>query len=222
MKPPVIIWQKPEYKQFGKVGVAVLVSPTLIIDQKRTPEVVNFNHRQWTIPDGVNPFGYKAISIKQLPSNARVGGDGLIDHRVYEQYVGWVDEFVGRAPTGKECFLIPNGLGEYAVMIPKTKKVKIMAVEMEYPFRWITHPLFAKNKKIDCDNVSLVETDGEFWDIPIGTDTMDYWTPILCIGSVLPKINKGGMVSRAIGPFYYNTMTEQEAWGFVKKHLLEE
>ena len=58
MKNPVIIWQKPEYKKSGRVKVAVLVSPTLILDQKETPEIKKFNHHQWVLPDGVNPFGY--------------------------------------------------------------------------------------------------------------------------------------------------------------------
>lgn len=53
MKNPVIIWQKPEYKKFGRVKVSVLVSPTLILDQKETQEIKNFDHHQWVIPKGV-------------------------------------------------------------------------------------------------------------------------------------------------------------------------
>lgn len=49
MKNPVIIWQKPEYKKFGRVKVAVLVSPTLILDHKETPEIKNFDHHRTPI-----------------------------------------------------------------------------------------------------------------------------------------------------------------------------
>ena len=121
MKNPVIIWQKPEYKKFGRVKVAVLVSPTLILDQKETPEIRNFDHHQWVIPQGVNPFGYKAIRIKELPSRASINSCGRIENDIIVRYQKWADEFVRKAPSGKECMLISNTQHEYAALIPRTR-----------------------------------------------------------------------------------------------------
>jgi hypothetical protein len=42
MKKPVIIWQKPEYKKSGRVKVAVLVSPTQILDPEEMPGMIMF------------------------------------------------------------------------------------------------------------------------------------------------------------------------------------
>ena len=141
MKNPVIIWQKPEYKKFGRVKVAVFVSPTLILDQKETQEIKNFDHHQWVIPQGVNPFGYKAIRVKELPSRASIDSRGLIEQGVYEQYDGWISGFVRKAPSGKECMLISNTQHEYAVLIPRTRELNVMVTVMKYPFNCIMQPL---------------------------------------------------------------------------------
>ena len=91
MKSPIIIWQKPEYKRFGRVKMAVLVSPTVILNDEETPTVKNFDHHKWVIPEGVNPFGYKAITIKQMPAKATLKGNGEIDNSILEQYHDWID-----------------------------------------------------------------------------------------------------------------------------------
>ena len=224
MKKPVIIWQKPEYKKFGRVKVAVFVSPTLILDQKETPEIKNFDHHQWVIPKGVNLFGYKAIMIKELPSRASINGGGLIEQGVYEQYDGWISGFVRKAPSGKECMLISNTQHEYAALIPRTRELNVMATVMEYPFNCIMQPLVDQYKEWkDSEYVALVWTDPKQWNIPAGTDTKEYWTPILCSNRGLgfaPSKRIKNVITPHVG-MDYHPMTEQEAWRFVNNELLK-
>ena len=224
MKTPVIIWQKPEYKKSGRVKVAVLVSPTLILDQKETPEIKNFDHHQWMIPQGVNPFGYKTITIKHLPTNASLKGDGEIDNSILEQYHDWIDRFVQNAPSGKECMLIYHYNGDIAAMIPKKMKLQIIATQMEYPFHQVIMPLHDKNNRLSHgESIAIEETEGCGWTVPVGTDTSDYWTPIKCCGKGFGfKVHKSNLKG-FVAPFPcmdYHPMTEQEAWKYVNEKLL--
>ena len=223
MKDPVIIWQKPEYNIFGKVKIAVLVSPTLILNDEETPVVKNFDHRKWVIPEGVNSFGYKAITIKQLPTKATLKGDGQIDNNILNQYRNWISRFVQDAPSGNDCMLIYHYNGEIAAMIPKEKRLQIIATQMEYPFHQVIMPLPDKDKKLSHgDSIAIEETEGCGWTVPVGTDTNDYWTPIKCcsngFGFKVHKSKRG-----FVAPFPcmdYHPMTEQEAWKYVNKKLL--
>lgn len=224
MKKPVIIWQKPEYKKSGRVKVAVLVSPTLILDQKETSEIKNFDHHQWMLPDGINPFGYKAIRIKELPSRISINRGELIENDIIVRYQKWADEFVRMAPSGKECMLITNTQHEYAALIPRTRELNVMATVMEYPFNCIMQPLVDQYKEWkDCEFVALVGTDPKQWNIPVGTDTNDYWTPILCSNRGLgfaPSKRIKSVITPHVG-MVYHPMTEQEAWRFVNNELLK-
>lgn len=224
MKTPIVIWHKPEHKKFGKVKVAVLVSPTLILDHEETPEIEKFNHHQWVLPDGVNPFGYKAIRIKELPSRASIDSGGQIEKDIIVRYREWIDGFVRKAPSGKECMLISNTQHEYAVLIPRTRELNVMATVMEYPFSCIMQPLVDKYKEWkDCEYVALVGTDPKQWNIPAGTDTNDYWTPILCSNCGLgfaPSKRIKNVITPHVG-MDNHPMTEQEAWRFVNNELLK-
>lgn len=228
MKTPVIIWQKPEYKKFGRVRVAALVSPTLIIIPNKTPEIKNFDHHNWVIPKNVNPFGYKAIKITQLPATAAIDNEGQIDNAVLERYRDWVDRFVQNAPSGKECLLISNDSHDYAALIPKTKKLTILNLRMECSFRWVTQPLINKNERIEeSGDITMIETSTNLWNIPVGTDANDFWTPILCtkqgLGFDFPVRRKGvfgKLLHDSANGVDYHQMTEQEAWRFVNDQLL--
>lgn len=225
MKSPIIIWQKPEYKRFGRVKLAVLVSPTVILNDEETPVAKNFDHHKWVIPEGVNPFGYKVITIKQLPAKATLKGDGEIDNSILEQYHDWIDRFVQNAPSGKECMLIYHYDGEIAAMIPKKIKLQIIATQMEYPFHQVIMPLPDKGHKLTHgDSIAIEETEGCGWTVPVGTDTSDYWTPIKCCGKGFGfKVHKSRLKS-FVDPYPcidYHPMAEQEAWKYVNEKLLD-
>lgn len=224
MKSPIIIWQKPEYKRFGRVKMAVLVSPTVILNDEETPVAKNFDHHKWVIPESVNPFGYKAITIKHLPTNASLKGDGEIDNSILEQYHDWIDRFVQNAPSGKECMLIYHYNGDIAAMIPKKMKLQIIATQMEYPFHQVIMPLHDKNNRLSHgESIAIEETEGCGWTVPVGTDTSDYWTPIKCCGKGFGfKVHKSNLKG-FVAPFPcmdYHPMTEQEAWKYVNEKLL--
>lgn len=224
MKTPIIIWQKPEYKRFRRVKMAVLVSPTVILNDEETPIIKDFDHRKWVIPEGVNSFGYKAITIKHLPSNAPLKGDGQVDNNILNQYRNWISRFVQDAPSGKECLLISNSSHDYAALIPRTKKLTIMATWMEYPFHQVILPLPDKDNRLaHGDSIAIEETEGCGWTVPVGTDTSDYWTPIKCCGKGFGfKVHKSklkGFVD-TFPCIDYHPMAEQEAWKYVNEKLL--
>lgn len=225
MKSPIIIWQKPEYKRFGRVKMAVLVSPTVILNDEETPVAKNFDHHKWVIPEGVNPFGYKVITIKQLPSIAPLKSEGQIDNNIHDQYHDWVDQFVQNAPSGKECMLIYHYNGEIAAMIPRKIKLQIIATQMEYPFHQVIMPLPDKNNRLSHgDSIAIEETEGCGWTVPVGTDTSDYWTPIKCCGKGFGfKVHKSKLKG-FVDPYPcidYHPMAEQEAWKYVNEKLLD-
>ena len=61
------------------------------------------------------------------------------------------------------------------------------------------------------------------WNIPAGTDTKDYWTPILCSNRGLgfaPSKRIKNVITPHVG-MDYHPMTEQEAWRFVNNELLK-
>ena len=224
MKTPIIIWQKPEYKRFRRVKMAVLVSPTVILNDEETPIIKDFDHRKWVIPEGVNPFGYKAITIKQLPTKATLKGDGQIDNNILNQYRNWISRFVQDAPSGNDCMLIYHYNGEIAAIIPKKKRLQIIATQMEYPFHQVIMPLPDKDNKLaHGDSIAIEETEGCGWTVPVGTDTSDYWTPIKCCGKGFGfKVHKSRLKS-FVDPYPcidYHPMTEQEAWRYVNNKLL--
>ena len=224
MKQPVIIWQKPENKLFGKVKVAVLVSPTLILNPKETPEMKKFDHHRWMFPQGCNPFGYKAIQIKELPSRARIGSDGRIEQGIYEQYDNWIGEFVRKAPSGTECLLIANTRQEYAVIIPRTIELNVMTTPMFYPFNNIMPALVDRYKEWkDCEAVALEPTDPNSWNIPVGIDTNDYWHPILCSRGLGLAPSERIKIVATLHVVPYCPVTEQKAEEmreFINKELL--
>ena len=228
MKDPVIIWQKQEYERFGRVKIAVLVSLTLILDSRKTPTIKKFNHHMWVIPEAVNPFCYKAIKIAQLPATATINNEGQIDNTIVERYQKWIERFVKNAPSGKECLLISNSSHDYAALIPRTKKLTMMGTGMEYPFRWVIRPMIGEGEMWeDFQNIAFVETSASLWNIPIGIDANDYWTPILCtkqgLGFNHSLRRKGALWECLSDPYIgvdHHQMTEQEAWEFVNKKLL--
>ena len=123
-----------------------------------------------------------------------------------------------------ECMLISNTQHEYAALIPRTRELNVMATVMEYPFNCIMQPLVDQYKEwIDCEYVALVGTDPKQWNIPAGTDTKDYWTPILCSNRGLgfaPYKRIKNVITPQVG-MDYHPMTEQEAWRFVNNELLK-
>ena len=224
MKDPVIIWQKPEYNRFDKVKIAVLVSPTLILNDEETPVAKDFDYHKWVIPESVKSFGYKAITIKHLPTNASLKGNGQIDNNRLNQYRNWISRFVQDAPSGKDCMLIYHYNGDIAAMIPKKMKLQIIATQMEYPFHQVIMPLPDKDHKLaHGDSIAIEETEGCGWTVPVGTDTSDYWTPIKCCGKGFGfKVHKSKLkgIDAPFPCIDYHPMAEQEAWKYVNEKLL--
>ena len=179
-----IIWKKPEYKRFGKVNIAAYIPKEAKVPPTFS-EIEEFDHHQWVIPKGLNPFAYKAY---QLPLDylSNTIKTNLKSYMLETKFQQWMN---GRATItdnhlqvdGNECIYTHNINGEITVLIPKTRKVKFSKEclqSMWSDFEMVGVPCFNENGEILIN--SIYPTDIREWSIPNGLNLNNYWCPILC------------------------------------------
>lgn len=195
MKQPVVIWQKPEYKRFGRVQIAAYFPKEAEVPTSFS-EIKKFDHHQWSIPEGVNPFAYKAYQCSHLPKRIRmVDADSgnktdevIMLENELQRWVQNQTDTNSNPPqvNSNECIYIHSSNGEIAVLIPKTHEVGFSKEMLEKDLQGrpfvIGVPCFDENGKVYIIDSLQTEADKREWTIPNELDLDNYWCPIPCYG----------------------------------------